>query len=157
MRGNIKKWWRTYLAFGIWGLVIGFDIMFQAWGWLVLHICVGTLAIIIGDLSARYSNRKALRKAIAAWGGNETDVDAEWQVAPEPPTDWHLRVRGERYDNIELVYLGPILVHGHLCAHWRAVKPITMPDDVQPQEVQIVGVVPGEMIIDMWMHIPESW
>ena len=91
-----------------------------------------------------------------------TAFDAELKAAPPPPGDWHLTVRGERYSNLEFVYLGIVIAPDGMtpCHHWTVLRPVNLPADVDPSEINLVGhstvgVDPAGgpglgVIIDVW-------
>lgn len=82
-------------------------------------------------------------------------IEAELQAIPRPPKDFHVVVRGVRYSNIDLVYLGPMTdPDGEPCQHWRALRPFDFPDGVDLSEIIIRGEIADSTIIDFW--IPEQ-
>jgi len=71
----------------------------------------------------------------------DAELAAELEAAPPPPRDWHLTVRGERYSNLEFTYLGLVMGPDGMtpCHHWVVLRPVDLPADVDPSEINLVG------------------
>lgn len=123
-------------------------------GFALVNLASSPFALAISILFVRRSRSRLMKVALAEWGVNETDIEGELAAISMAPQDWHLVIRGKRYYNLEFVYLGPIVVGDRVCPHWRAIKPLEVPNDVTPEEVEIRGQVTEACVVDVWFGHP---